>query len=254
MKANVKMKRKGSILYFQIGLIAIMVITLIALEHQFVSIEQNNREPIFTENPPLVYDYIDYKIIDEQPVKQEIIEKPQKTEVKPQHNSDVLEVVENEVETSNQEVTPQDNAETVIDNNTEETEIKNTTSPTVTNNVVLTPFSVEKLPLFPQCEGLSGQAQKTCFDEQLYKAILKNLQYPEKDLRNGQQGTALVEFIINENGQITNVTAIENRRSTEDMQEAAIKAVKKLPKLIPAKQGNQNVKVKFTIPIIFKIQ
>ena len=117
-----------------------------------------------------------------------------------------------------------------------------------------TVFSVEQLPMFPACKGLSRAEQKECFDEQLAKAIVKNLVYPEGDLAIGKQGVAQVEFVIDENGAITNVVAINNKRASSEMQKAAERAVKRIPKLIPAKQGNKEVRIKYTIPVVFKIQ
>ena len=115
-------------------------------------------------------------------------------------------------------------------------------------------FTVEQLPMFQACKGLSRAEQKACFDEQLAKAIVKHLVYPEDDLEEGKQGVAQVEFIIDENGAITNVVALNNKRATSDMQKAAEKAVKRIPKLIPAKQGDKPVRIKYSIPVVFKIR
>ena len=38
------------------------------------------------------------------------------------------------------------------------------------------------------------------------------------------------------------------------IKKAAEKAVKRIPKLIPAKQGNKEVRIKYTIPVVFKMQ
>ena len=76
----------------------------------------------------------------------------------------------------------------------------------------------------------------------------------EDDLEEGKQGVAQVEFIIDENGAITNVVALNNKRATSDMQKAAEKAVKRIPKLIPAKQGDKPVRIKYSIPVVFKIR
>lgn len=65
---------------------------------------------------------------------------------------------------------------------------------------------------------------------------------------------AQVEFIIDENGTITNVVALNNKRATSEMQKAAEKAVKRIPKLIPAKQGDKSVRIKYSIPVVFKIR
>jgi TonB family protein len=117
-----------------------------------------------------------------------------------------------------------------------------------------TVFSVEQLPMFEACKGLSRSEQKACFDEQLSKAIVKHLTYPESDLEDGKQGVAQVEFVIDEKGTITSVKALDNKRATIEMQKAAEKAVKRIPKLIPAKQGDKAVKIKYSIPVVFKIR
>jgi periplasmic protein TonB len=107
--------------------------------------------------------------------------------------------------------------------------------------------------MFKACKGLKRSEQKTCFDEQLAKAISKNLVYPNKDLANKRQGTAVVEFVIDEKGNITNVKTLDKNRATSAMQVAAEKAVSKLPKLEPTKQGDVVVKIKYVMPVSFKV-
>jgi TonB family protein len=254
MKANVnlKSKTKNSFIYFQLGLIGTMLVVLFVLELQFENVAREIK--MFTLNGTIEEPiYSDYEIIKE--VKIEQSKTVQKPVVKIPKDITELDVKKDDEVIKETDIKTQDD---VVPTDAKETK----------NNVVVTPnegekntkaenrtiFNVEQLPMFPQCKGLSRAEQKACFDEQLLKAVLRNLQYPDVDLRRGNQGTALIEFVIDENGYITNVKAVENKRATETMQEAAEKAVQKLPKLIPAKQGKENVRIKYSIPISFRIQ
>jgi TonB family protein len=117
-------------------------------------------------------------------------------------------------------------------------------------------LTVEELPSFPACKGLPRNQQMQCFEEQLRKAVSKNLSYPEDDYESGRQGRAYVEFTINEEGEFSDVKIIESKgaMATKEMNKAAERAVKKLKKINPAKQGNTPVKVKYTLPVTFRIQ
>ena len=59
-----------------------------------------------------------------------------------------------------------------------------------------------------------------------------------------------VLFTIDENG---NVTGIQSRAPHPKLQKEAERVVRLLPKMTPGKQRNQNVKVKYTLPIIFRV-
>ena len=248
--ANLKSRVKNSTIYFQLGLIATMLVVLFVLEIQF---KQEVKEPETIALTPSDEDILiaDYTIIE----RKEVVKpqnKVEKQSPKLPNEIENVEMKDDEVEEtelkSESDTSSEDPENTESENNNENNAPANTPKKEV--NI----FNVEQLPMFPECRGLSRSEQKACFDSQLMKAIVRNLNYPEKDLRNGNQGTALIEFVIDEKGNVTNVKALDNKRATENMQEAAKKAVKKLPKLIPAKQGNDNVRIKYTIPISFRIQ
>lgn len=248
--ANLKSKSRNSFIYFQLGLIGIMLLVLFILEIQFKV--SSNAIPVISINETFeVSNAQNYQIIEHklQTVKAEKVDPVKKI---PNDINKLLvkkdEVVENK-ELASQDVPPSDKEDTenIEPNNVNEGKSTTTkSSPTI--------FNVEQLPMFPECVGLTREKQKACFDEQLMKAIIRNLRYPETDLDKGKQGTALVEFVIDENGSIRDVKALDNKRATISMQKEAEKAVKKLPKLIPAKMGNENVRIKYSIPISFKIR
>ncbi|WP_130733520.1 energy transducer TonB [Flavobacterium sp. J27] len=252
-KEDFKRKTKNSFIYFQIGLITTMVIALFILEANFKDVIKKTDAGWLT---PIVDDPFVYNPAE--PERQVEKVKPVQPVAKVQPQATVPDVIEefdlqdDDVAVENPDVATQD-----VTNPVEANPVASNTSSAATDVVDNSPknmLTVEQLPMFKACKGLSRSEQKACFDAQLYKAILKNLVYPARDHENGKQGTALIEFIIDENGNITNVKAIENRRgATDDMKIAAEKAVKKVPQLIPAKQGNKNVKIKYSIPITFKV-
>ena len=251
MKANVDFPKrsKNSFIYFQVGLIATMLVVLFILEFNFEDKKYKAKyiptvdipeEETFVYNPaPITKPQITVKpLVTKSPLTQ--VFKITKEEPKKEDNQ--IKLASQDSHADNQSNT---NSNPIVNpDNTGKVETPSEYSP----------FSVEQLPMFPTCKGLSRAEQKACFDEQLAKAIVKNLVYPEEDLEAGKQGVAQVEFIIDENGAITNVVVLNNRRATLGMQKAAEKAVKRIPKLIPAKQGNKEVRIKYTIPVVFKMQ
>lgn len=108
--------------------------------------------------------------------------------------------------------------------------------------------------MFPACKGLDRDEQMKCFEAQMAKTVAKNTVYPEGDLEVGKQGRALVSFIIDETGKIVDVKAINNEFGTSEMRKAAELAVRKVQKLTPAKQGGKPVRIKYIIPVSFRIQ
>ena len=245
---NFQRKTKNSVIYFQVGLIAVLVLVLSFLEFKFLSFSKDTvfkAEPIWTEEAAFVYNP---EVIKSNPIETKVVKPVVKlpkefVDFKIEDNDEVIK--KEDLASENPSDTKSDvEVKTDVSNN------NNNTSSTVDKPTI---FSVEQLPMFKACKGLKRSEQKACFDEQLAKAISKNLVYPDKDLENKRQGTAVVEFVIDEKGNITNVKALDNNRATPAMQVAAEKAVSKLPKLEPAKQGDVAVKIKYVIPISFKV-
>jgi periplasmic protein TonB len=245
---NFQRKTKNSVIYFQVGLIAVLVLVLSFLEFKFLSFSKDTvfkAEPIWTEEAAFVYNP---EIIKSNPIETKVVKavvKLPKEFVDVDIKKDDEVIKKEDLASENPSDTKSD-----VEVKTDVTNNNNNTTSTVDKPTI---FSVEQLPLFKACKGLKRSEQKACFDEQLAKAISKNLVYPNKDLENKRQGTAVVEFVIDEKGNITNVKALDNNRATPAMQLAAEKAVSKLPKLEPAKQGDVAVKIKYVIPISFKV-
>ncbi len=255
-KNDFQKKTKNSFIFFQLGLIATMMGVLFVLEYNFKdtqkTITYNFNEPIDITEKPFTDNF---QVIRQAEVKPKVtpVEKIVTKVIIPEVLND-FKLKENTIELEKLNLATQDNVaklENNVDTNTAtvttgKDDGEDTSEPRNIN-------TVEQLQMFKACKGLNRSEQKACFDEQLAKAITRNLVYPENDYDNRKQGTALIEFIIDENGNITNVKPLENNRATVDMKKAAEKAVKKIPQLIPAKQGTKNVRIKYAIPISFKI-
>ncbi len=98
---------------------------------------------------------------------------------------------------------------------------------------------VETMPEFP------GGQQK------LIEYLASNVTYPKSARDSGIGGTIYVGFIIDEIGHIQNARVIRGIQPSLD--QAAISAVKKMPKWKPGEQGGKKVKVQMTVPLRFSI-
>lgn len=82
-------------------------------------------------------------------------------------------------------------------------------------------------------------------------SIWKNISYPDIARKAGIEGRVTVQFIVDEQGDISNVTVVRGIGGGCD--EEALKAVKKA-KFKPGMQRGRPVKVRYSLPIVFKLQ
>lgn len=122
-------------------------------------------------------------------------------------------------------------------------------------NKIIDRWALEEVPAFKACAKLKGHAREICFNEQMANFLISNLEYPEQAKENGDQESILVEFIINTDGSVSNVKPVfEEKVMNKELEKEALRVIKKLPKLEPGKQAGQPVRVRYTIPITFKIK
>lgn len=82
------------------------------------------------------------------------------------------------------------------------------------------------------------------------KFLMNNLEYPQKAVRKRIQGTVVLQFIVNKEGDIEDAAAISG---PPILQEAALKLIRKSPKWIPAQQSGKKVKSYKKQPIVFSL-
>ena len=68
------------------------------------------------------------------------------------------------------------------------------------------PFAViEDVPVFPGCENVTKAEKRACFEQKIQAHVVKNFKYPEISVEMGIQGKVYVQFIINVDGNITDI-------------------------------------------------
>lgn len=83
------------------------------------------------------------------------------------------------------------------------------------------------------------------------ESLQEQIQYPPKALLAGIDGLVIIQFIVNENGEVENPRVIRGIGAGCD--EEAIRVVK-LAKFKPGKQRGQAVRVQFSVPVFFKLK
>ena len=99
---------------------------------------------------------------------------------------------------------------------------------------------VEEMPEFP-----GGMAE--CM-----KFLAKNIKYPTIAQENGVQGRVIVQFVVNKDGTIVDPVVV---RSVDPyLDKEALRVIKAMPKWKPGKQRGKAVRVKYTVPVTFRLQ
>src|SRR5690606_17454420 len=80
----------------------------------------------------------------------------------------------------------------------------------------------------------------------------ENLNYPEKARERGITGRVLLNFIVEKDGEISNISVIQGIGGGCD--EEAVAVMAKAPKWLPGEQNGEKVRVQCTIPITFALQ
>ena len=89
-------------------------------------------------------------------------------------------------------------------------------------------------------------------EKKLMEFLRKNTDYPAMEQDLGIQGRAIVRFVVNEDGTVTNANVL--REDSPGFGKEAMRVVKKLPKFKPGMQQGRAVKVYFTLPFQWKQQ
>ena len=224
---QVKKSEKASlendkIIYVLMGLVFVLSLCYVALE--------------WTEREVTKYDVTDTEFLFEEEV--EIQQTSQETPPPPPppavQEVEVLNVVEDNVETESIEV------------NTEETETEvviaaPVEAPVEEEEEEVVFVIVESMPEFP-----GGQ-------QALFKYLSENVKYPVIAQENGIQGRVICQFVVNKDGSIVDVEVVRSGGDAS-LDKEAVRVIKTMPKWKPGKQRGKPVRVKYTVPVNFKLQ
>lgn len=87
--------------------------------------------------------------------------------------------------------------------------------------------------------------------EALLAYLGKNIKYPSIAQENNIQGRVIVEFVVNKDGSIVEPKVIRSLDASCDKE--ALRVIKAMPKWKPGKQRGKPVRVKYTVPVMFRL-
>ena len=88
--------------------------------------------------------------------------------------------------------------------------------------------------------------------EALFKYLSENIKYPEEAEEKGIEGRVIITIIVEKDGSISEVEVVNHVNPLLDNE--AVRVIKSMQRWIPGKQNGKTVRVKYTVPITFKLQ
>ena len=226
---QVKQSQKASledkkIIYVLMGFVFVLSVCYVAFE--------------WTEKEVTKYEVADTDFLFEEEV--EIQQTTQETTPPPPpppavQEVEVLNVVEDDVETESIEINTEDekDVEVVIAPPGE--------APVEEEEEEVIFMVVETMPEFP-----GGQ-------QALFKYLSENVKYPVIAQENGIQGRVICQFVVNKDGAIVDVEVVRSG-GDPSLDKEAVRVIKSMPKWNPGKQRGKAVRVKYTVPVNFRLQ
>ena len=102
--------------------------------------------------------------------------------------------------------------------------------------------------------GVEEQPQFPGGERELLKYVRDNLKYPTISQENNIQGTVVIRFVVNKQGEVSNVEVLQNRGADAACEREAIRVVQSMPRWIAGKQNGVPVNVYYTLPIVYRLQ
>ena len=219
-KANLENKK---LMFIQIGMIVSLLVAWLAFEHK--SYDKREIDPSLLNREVV----IDEEMVE---ITKQDEQKPQPMEVPKQTTQ--LEIVQDDVEVDDIEI----NAEVEQNEVLEEYVAPEVVEEEVVEQEIFK--IVEEMPAFP-----GGEAK-------LMEYVSKNVKYPQIARETGVQGRVYVNFVVEPDGSVSNVSVLRGIGGGCD--EEAIRVVKNMPKWKPGKQRGKAVRVSYMLPVNFKLQ
>lgn len=236
--------RRWSLIFFQIGMILVLLISWWAIESKTYEKQDDSEVEI-----------VKYKDLEPEDVV--VTEKPQTDAPPPPPPPKVQEqltVVEDDEEIE------EDVVESVEDVEVPKVEVADIseidTAPDVgeaEEEIEAVPFSmIQDVPIFPGCEKFKdNDKRKQCMSEKVQQFVNRRFNTDlAADLGLSGVTRISVQFTVDENG---NVVDIMTRATESALEDEAERVVKMLPSMQPGKQRGKKVKVIYQLPITFQV-
>ena len=88
--------------------------------------------------------------------------------------------------------------------------------------------------------------------DELMKFMQTNIRYPKEAQERGLQGRVIVQFVVNKDGSICDEQVVKSVDPQLDAE--AIRIIRSMPNWTPGKQRGEPVRVRFTLPVTFRLQ
>ena len=214
---------KDKVIYALMGLVFTLSLVYVALE--------------WTEREVTKYEVTDTEFLFEEEVEiqQTSQEAPPPPPPPAVQEVEVLNVVEDNVETESIDINTEDDKETEV------VIAAPVEAPVEEEEEEVVFVVVESMPEFP-----GGQ-------QALFKYLSENVKYPVIAQENGIQGRVICQFVVNKDGSIVDVEVVRSGGDAS-LDKEAVRVIKSMPKWKPGKQRGKAVRVKYTVPVNFKLQ
>ncbi|TCI84453.1 energy transducer TonB [Tenacibaculum sp. M341] len=250
LKKNPKLQlEKFSTVFTQLGLVLVLFIVFIALEH-----ETEVDKEVITCSKTGVGEVMNFpKDIPLLIVKEEVkINKPKQE--KPKRKvaiSKPPEIIKTDDLFKETDIKPTDN----------DTDFINTIKTVDEGDIIdekedpkpISMRSVQKAPVFKGCEGLSEFENRKCFERKMKLLVKRNFDRDlasELGLPSGKKRIS-TQFVIDETGKVIDVKV---RAPHHRLEKEAKRIINKIPNFKPGMQNNKPAKVRYTLPISFMVE
>lgn len=226
IKKSEKASLEGNkLVYMLMGLVLVLSLCYVALEW-------TQKEVTTYDQPVDDFGLVEEELDEIQQTQQETPPPPPPPAVQ---EVEVLNVVEDNVETESIEVTSEDDKDVEIEV-APPVEVVEEEEPEDVIFVV-----VESMPEFP------GGPQA------MYKFLGENIKYPVIAQENGIQGRVVCQFTVNKDGSLVDIEVVRSGGDAS-LDKEAVRVIKSMPKWKAGKQRGKPVRVKYTLPVNFKLQ
>lgn len=236
---------KFSNIFTQLGLVLVLFVVYILLEHKTeqTTVKQFADDNISIYSTELATEKL-FKKEEKKKVVKKVVKKQPKT------------IVEDKIKkVDNDELVKEIFVDEPIDDNTLEDDLSGIDEVNIKDDIVddIPIDFVQNAPVFKGCEGLSKEENKKCFDKKMKRFVQRNFNSNIANELGLQAGKKRIgaQFIINDNGDVVDIRI---KAPHKDLEKETERIIKKLPKFKPGKQNNKNVKVRYFLPINFKVE
>ncbi|CAL2089670.1 energy transducer TonB [Tenacibaculum sp. 190524A05c] len=243
-----KQLEKFSNIFMQLGLVLVLFVVFVTLEHQT---EKGKQTAVFNHDDSrevLILDHIPREIV----VEKKVVEQPKQQQRQQRVILDEpIDKVKNDEDIKETVLIPKEEDKVVI-NEGDIYEVDIPEEVDKSDDPVSMNF-VQKAPVFKGCEGLSEVENRKCFEKKMKRLVRRHFNADlanELGLSSGKK-SIYTQFVIDKNG---NVVDIRVKAPHPRLMKEASRIVKKIPKFKPGIQNDKPVKVKYMLPISFMVE